>query len=172
MFVMGFGLCNVLTTFSRLMNNVLKPYINKFVFVYYDDMCIYSETHEQHIEHVRLVLQKLREHHQLFIKMPKYFWGRKETKYLGITVGNGSLRTSPDKISSVRDWPLQETQKQFKSFVQFFSYFGKFIHHFSDYAAPLTNTCHKNLHGNVVHIEATKSAFETLKYRMNSAESC
>ena len=61
---------------------------------------------------------------------------------------------------------MLETQKQIKSFVQFCSYYGKFIHHFSDCAAPLTNACHKNLLGNVVHTETTKAAFETLKFRM------
>jgi hypothetical protein len=76
MLVMGFGLCNALAAFSRLVNHVLEPCINKFVIVYVDDICIYSKTPEQHIEHLRLVLQKFCEH-QLFIKMPKYFYGRK-----------------------------------------------------------------------------------------------
>ncbi len=97
------------------------------------------------------------------------FWGRKETEYLGAIVGNGTLRTSPDKIAAVRDWPLPETQKQVKSFVQFCFYYGKFIHHFSDCAAPLIDMCRKNLPGNVVHTERTKAAFETLKSRMISA---
>ena len=66
MLVMGFGLRNAPATFSRLMNHVLEPYINKFVIVYLDDICIYSDSPEQHIDHLRLVLQKLREH-QLFI---------------------------------------------------------------------------------------------------------
>jgi hypothetical protein len=101
--------------------------------------------------------------------MPKYFWGRKETEYLGVIVWNGTLRAVPNKISAVRDWPLPQTQKQIKSFVQFYSYYGKFIHHFSDYVAPLTYMCRKNLPGNVVHIDATKAAFETLKSRMISA---
>jgi hypothetical protein len=67
---MGFVLCNAPPTLSRLVNHLLEPYMDKFVIVYLYDMCIYSETHEQHIEHLRLVLQKLREH-QLFIKIPK-----------------------------------------------------------------------------------------------------
>ena len=138
------------------MNHVLEPCINNFVIVYLDDICIYSDSLEQHIDHLRLVLQKLREH-QLFIKMPKCSWGRKETEYLGVIVGNGTLRTAPDKISTVRDWPLPETQKQIKSFVQFCSYYGKFIHHFSDCDAPLTNTCRKNLPGIVVHNDTTKN---------------
>jgi hypothetical protein len=69
MLVMGFGLCNAPATFSRLMNHVLEPYINNFVIVYLDDICIYFDSPEQDIVHLRLVLQKLREH-QLFIKMP------------------------------------------------------------------------------------------------------
>jgi hypothetical protein len=118
MLVMGFGLCNAPATFSRLMNHVLEPYINKFVIVYLDDICIYSETPEQHIEHLRLVLQKLREH-QLFIKMPKCFWGRKETEYLGVIVGNGTMRTVPDKISVVRDWLLPKLKNKLSLLLNF-----------------------------------------------------
>ena len=89
-------------------------------------------------------MHKLREH-KLFIKMPKCFWSRKETEYLGVIVGNETLRTSPDKIAAIRDCPLLETQKQIKSFVQFYSYHGKFFHHFSDCAAPITDMCRKKL---------------------------
>ena len=103
MLVMGFGLRNTTARFSRQMNHVLEPYINKFAIVYLDDICIYSETLEQHIEHLRLVLQKFREH-QLVIIMPKSFWGRKETEYLCVIVlGNGTLRATLDTISVVKD---------------------------------------------------------------------
>jgi hypothetical protein len=86
--------------------------------------------------------------------------------YLGFIVGNGALRTAPDKIAIVRDWPLPQTQKQVKSLVQLCSYKGKFIHHFPDCDAPLTDMCRKNLLGYVVHTDATKDAFEALKARM------
>ena len=85
-------------------------YINEFVIIYLDDICIYSDSPQQYIDHLRLVLQKLREH-QWFIKLPKCFWGRKETEYLGVIVVNGTLRTAPDKIAAVRDWPLPKTKK-------------------------------------------------------------
>ena len=69
--------------------------------------------------------------------MRKCFRGRKETEYLGVIVGNVTLRTAPDKIAAVRDWPLPKTQKHIKSFVLFFSDYGKSIPHFSDCAASL-----------------------------------
>jgi len=96
---MGFGLCNALATFSRFMNHVLEPYMNNFVIYYLDDICIYSETPEHHIEYLRLVWQKLREH-QLFTKMPKCAWGRKETECLSVIVGNGTLRTHHNNVLS------------------------------------------------------------------------
>ncbi len=88
---MGFGLCNAPATFFRHMNDVLQSFINKFVFFYLDYICIYFETREQHIEYLWLALQKLCER-QYHIKMPKCFWGRKETQYFVDIVGNGTLR--------------------------------------------------------------------------------
>ncbi len=76
MLATGYGLCNAPAIFSRLVNHVLEPYVNIFAIVYLDDIYIYSETREQHIKHLRLFRQKLREH-QLFIKMPTYFVGLK-----------------------------------------------------------------------------------------------
>jgi hypothetical protein len=101
--------------------------------------------------------------------MPTCFWGQKEAECLGVIVSNRTLRTTRDIILAVRDRLLSETQKQIKSFVSFCSYYGKFIHHFSVCAALLTNMCRKNLPSNVVHNEATKSAYKTLKSRMISA---
>ena len=168
MLVMGFGLCNAPATFTRLMTHVLDPYIHLFVIVYLDDICIYSKNKEEHLEHLRKVLTKLREF-KLFIKMPKCFWAKIETEYLGFIVGSGNVRTSPSKLSAVKDWPLPETQKQVKSFVAFCSFYRKFIHHFADCSAPLTDLCRKSLPGKVAHSDATRAAFETLKARMISA---
>jgi hypothetical protein len=84
---------------------MLETYINENAIVNLDDICIYSDSLEQHNEHLRLVLPKLREH-KLFIKMPKCLWGHKETEYLGVVMGNVPLRTAPYKIVADRDWPL------------------------------------------------------------------
>jgi len=84
---------------------------NYFVIVYLDDICIYSDSPEKHFDHLRLVLQKLREH-QLFVKIPKCFRDLKESEYLGDVVGNGTLRKVLDKVAVVRDCSLPKTQKQ------------------------------------------------------------
>ncbi len=84
-------------------------------------------------------------------------------------VGNGNIRASPSKVASVKDWLLPETQKKIKSFVASCSFNRKFIHHFVDCSAPLTNLCRKSLPGRVVHFDSTRAAFETLKARMISA---
>jgi hypothetical protein len=72
-------------------------------------------------------------------------------------------------VSTMKDWPLPQKQKHIKSFVGFYSFYRKFIHHFADYSAPLTDLCRKSLPGRVVHSDTTTADFETLKARMISA---
>ncbi len=91
MLVMGFGLCNALATFTRLMTHVLDPFIHLFVIVYLDDICIYSKSAEKHLDHLRKVLTSVREN-KLFIKMVKCFWAKRETEYLGFIAGSGTVR--------------------------------------------------------------------------------
>ena len=120
------------------MTHVLDPFIHQFVIVYLVDICIYSKSPEEHLDHLRQVLMVLRKN-KLFIKTVKYFWAKREIDYLGFIVGNGIVRTSPSKVAAVKDWPLPETQKHGKSFVAFCSCYRKFILSFADCSAPLTD---------------------------------
>ena len=79
---MSFGLCNAPATFSRLMQHVLEPFLHKFVIVYLDDICIYSSSPEEHLQHLRLVLERLQDY-KLLIRLKKCFWGQRETELLG-----------------------------------------------------------------------------------------
>ncbi len=81
-------------------------------------------------------------------------------------MGSGNVRTSPSKLTAVKDWPLLEAQKQVKSFVAFCSFNRKFIHHFANCSAPLTDVCRNSLPGKLARSDATRAAFETLKARM------
>ena len=166
--VMSFGLSNAPATFSRLMNHILEPYINKFVLVYLDDICVYSDSEEDHLRHLAIVLRVLRENN-LHIKLTKCTWGRRESEYLGVIAGNGFLRCSPAKLDAVRTWPTPKTQKDVKSFVQFCSFYRKFVHHFADCSAVLTDMCRKNMPQTIQWTDAAQVAFETLKARLTSA---
>jgi hypothetical protein len=148
---MEFCLCSAPATFTRLMTHVLDPFIHQFIIVYLDEICIYSKSLEEHLDHIRQVLTALRKN-TLFVKMAKCFWAKRETEYLGFIVGNGNIRTSPSKVAAVKYWPLPETHKQIKSFVSFCSFYRKFIHHFTDCSAPLTDLCQKSLPGRVENL--------------------
>ncbi len=102
MLVMGFGLCNAPATFTRLMTQVLDPYIHLFVIAYLDDIYIYSNSPAEHLAHLRKVLTKLRDN-KLSVKMVKCFWAKFETEYLGFIVGRGNVRTSQSKLAAVKD---------------------------------------------------------------------
>ena len=166
--VMSYGLTNAPDTFQRLMNHVLAPVLQKFVIVHLDDICIYSATPEEQLEHLRTVFELLKKN-TLKLRLRKCTFAQNETKYLGLLVGNGTVRPDPEKIKAVRDWPLPTTQKELKSFVQFCSYYGRFIHHFSDCSTLLTDMLMQNMPLKLVWSDLTRCAFETLVVRLTSA---
>ena len=87
------------------MNNVFMEYLDKFVVVLIDDILIYSKTEEEHEEHLRLVLQKLREH-QLYAKLSKCDFWLKEVSLLGHVISNGGVAVSPKNVADVLKWSL------------------------------------------------------------------
>jgi hypothetical protein len=135
---MPFGLCNAPATFQRMMNDILRDFLHKLVIVYLDDVCIYNRTLEEHLERLRLVLQRFKEE-GLKLRLDKCFFSLQEIEYLCYTVSAGTISVSTKKVEAVADWPVPTTQKKVSSFVQFCSFYGRFIHHFSDLRAPLTD---------------------------------
>jgi hypothetical protein len=166
---MPFGLCNnAPATFQRMMNDILRNFLHKFVTVYLDDVCIYSQIVEDHLEHLRLVLQRFKEE-GLKLSLKKCFFGLQEMEYLGYTVSVGKISVSTKKVEAVTDWPLPKTQKEVRSFVQFCNFYARFIHHFSDLTAPLTDLLRKSKPQKVTLTPACLEALETLKLRLISA---
>jgi hypothetical protein len=101
--VMSFGLTNAPAYFMYMMNKVFMEYLDKFVVVFIDDILVFSKTEEEHAEHLRLVLQKLREH-QLYAKRSKCEFWLKEVSFLGHIVSNGGISVDPSKVKDVLKW--------------------------------------------------------------------
>ena len=101
--VMPFGLTNAPVVFMCLMNNVLHKYLDKFVVVFIDDILIYSKSKEEHEEHLKIVLQELREH-QLYAKFSKCDFFKDKIQYLGHVVTKEGISIDPKNIKAIEEW--------------------------------------------------------------------
>jgi hypothetical protein len=97
---MSFGLTNAPAYFMYLMNKVLMEFLDKFMVAFIDDILVFSKTEEEHAEHLRLVLQKLREH-KLYAKQSKCKFWLKKVSFLGHIVSNGGIAVDPSKVEDV-----------------------------------------------------------------------
>ena len=100
---MSFGLTNALAVFMDYMNQIFRPYLDKFVMVFIDDILVYSKIEIEHAEHLRLVLQILTEK-KLYVKLSKCEFWMKEVKFLGHIVSQGGIFVDPSKVEVVLSW--------------------------------------------------------------------
>jgi len=164
--VLSFGLTNAPATFQAAMNDMLRPVLNKFVVVYIDDILIYSKTPEEHIQHVRQILDLLRQH-AFHIKLKKCEFEKKEVTFLGHIVGADGIKVDPTKIQAIKDWKTPTSVHEVRSFVGLATYFRKFIRWFSQMVAPLTNLTKKDVQ--FVWDAICQTAFENTKHALMNA---
>jgi hypothetical protein len=141
--IMSFGLTNALVYFMYLMNKVFMEYLDKFAVVFIDDILVYSKTKEEHAKHLRLILQKLREH-KLYAKRSKCEFWLKEVTFLGHVVSNGGISVDPSKIKDVLSWKPPTDVEEIRSFLGLAGYYRRFIEGFSKLAKPMTALLEKN----------------------------
>lgn len=135
--VMPFGLSNAPAVFQGMINDVLRDYIHQFVFVYLDDILIFSRNLDEHRRHVRLVLQRLLEN-KLYVKAEKCEFHSSSVSFLGFVIAGGEVRPDPAKVRAVVEWPVPTTRKQLQRFLGFANFLRRFIRNYSSVAAPLT----------------------------------
>ncbi len=143
------------------MNDIFLKWLDDFMVVYIDDILIYSNSMEDHVEHLRKVFQKLREN-KLYAKFEKCEFGVTEVDFLRHKITQKGLKMDDHKVKAILDWEPPRLVPALRSFLGLASYYYKFIKNFAKIAAPLTNVLKKSSR-TYDWDEICDEAFETLK---------
>ena len=160
---MSFGLTNAPAYFMNMMNKVFMEFLDKFVVVFIDDILVYSKNEEEHKEHLRLVLGKLREH-QLYVKFSKCEFWLKKVGFLGHVISGEGIAVDPAKVETVTKWEAPTTVGEIWSFLGLTGYYQRFIENFSKIAKPMTESLKKDT--KFKWTEECEARFQELKKRL------
>ncbi|GJV29521.1 putative reverse transcriptase domain-containing protein [Tanacetum coccineum] len=164
--VMPFGLTNAPAVFMDLMNRVCKPYLDKFVIVFIDDILIYSKNKEEHGEHLKTILNLLRSE-KLYAKFSKCDFWLDSVQFLGHVIDSSGVHVDPAKIEAIKNWAAPTTPTEVRQFLGLAGYYRRFIKEFSLISKPLTKLTQKNKP--YVWGDDEEEAFQTLKLKLCSA---
>jgi hypothetical protein len=164
--VMPFGLTNAPAVFMDLMNRVCRPYLDKCVIVFIDDILVYSKTKAEHEGHLRSILELLKRE-QLYAKFSKCEFWLREVQFLGHIISDQGIHVDPGKIEAVKSWVTPKTPTDIRSFLGLAGYYRRFISNFAKIAVPLTELTQKNK-SFTWNLEQ-ETAFQTLKRKLCQA---
>jgi hypothetical protein len=163
--VMSFGLTNAPAYFMNLMHKVFMEYLDRFVVVFIDNFLIYSKSDSEHEEHLRLVLEKLRDN-QLYAKYNKCEFWIGEVPLLGHIIYNGGILVDHAKVKEIMEWSVPTTVTEIRSFLGLAGYYQRFIEGFSKIAKPMTSLLEKGRE--FKWDEKCQDSFDQLKKRLMS----
>ncbi|KAI7799302.1 hypothetical protein IRJ41_024940 [Triplophysa rosa] len=135
--VMPFGLSNAPAVFQRLVNDMLRDMVDRFVFVYLEDILIFSQSERDHVQHVRRVLGRLLEN-RLFAKVEKCEFHARSVPFLGFILSSEGIRMDPAKVEAVANWSTPVNRKAVQRFLGFANFYRRFIRGFSQVALPMS----------------------------------
>jgi hypothetical protein len=164
--VMPFGLTNAPSTFMRLMNEVLRPFIGKFVVVYFDDILIYITCLSEHLDHLRAVFDALRAA-RLFANLDKCTFCTERVSFLGYVVTTQGIEVDEAKVHAIQSWPTPSTVTQVRSFLGLAGFYRRFVKDFSTIAAPLHELTKKGVSFNWG--QSQEDSFALLKEKLTHA---
>ena len=160
--VMPFGLTNAPAAFMDLMHRVFQPYLDQFVVVFVDDILIYSQSKWEHENHLRIVLQLLRDH-QLYVKFSKCEFWLTEVRFLGHVVSASGVSVDLEKVEAVMSWERLKQAFEIRSFLGLAGYYRRFIEDFFRLVAPMTRLTQKEV--KLDWDDRCEEAFQELKRR-------
>ncbi|KAG8499161.1 hypothetical protein CXB51_005577 [Gossypium anomalum] len=142
--VIPFNLTNTPAVFMYLMNRIFRPYLDKFVVVFLNDILIYFRDEVEHTEHLRTVLQTLRDN-QLYAKFSKSEFWLREVEFLGYIISNDGIRVDPNKVSAIVEWKTPKNVTNVRSFLGLAGYYRRFVKDLSMIATPMTRLLQKEV---------------------------
>ena len=164
--VMPFGLSNAPAKFMDLMNRLFQSQLDKSVVVFIDDILIYSGSKEEHAEHLRRVLETLREN-QLYAKFSKCEFWLDSVSFLGHIISDSGISVDPAKVEAVHTWPRPKTVTDIRSFLGLAGYYRRFVKNFSSLAKPMTSLMKKD--APFIWTDQCETSFQRLKDALTSA---
>ena len=141
---MPFGLTNALVAFMDLMHRVFQLYLDQFVMVFVDDILIYSQSNEEHEDHLRIILQSFREH-RLYAKFSKCKFWLTKVRFLEHVVSASGVSMEPKKVKEVMSWERPKSVFEIRSLLGLAGYYKMFIEDFSQLDAPMTRSTRKRV---------------------------
>src|SRR5438105_8362242 len=164
--VMPFGLTNAPAYFMNLMNKIFMEELDQFVVVFIDDILIYSKSAEEHEQHPRIVLERLRAH-ELYAKFSKCEFWLQEVAFLGQIITEKGVAVDPSKVEAILNWKTPTNVSEVRSFVGLAGYYHRFIEGFSTIALPMTQLPQKGIE--FKWTEAHQRSFDGLKQKLTAA---
>jgi hypothetical protein len=162
---MSFGVTNAPAYFMYMMNKVFMEYLDKFVMVFIDDILVYSRSEEEHEGHLRLVLQKLRDH-KLYAKLSKCEFWLKQVAFIGHVISKGGISVDPSKVQDVLSWKAPTTVNDIQSFLGLAGYYRRFIEGFLKISKPMTELLEKDKQ--FEWTPTCEASFQELKKRLTT----
>jgi len=162
---MPFGMTNTHSTFMRVITQVLRPFMGKFLVVYLDDILIYSKNQEQHLDHLHQVCGVLRKE-QLYAIPKKCASFTNKVIFLRFVVSSEGVSADPEKVRAIKEWPESQSIKDVRSFHGLATFYRSFFKKFSTIMAPITD-CLKS--GEFSWSKRATKAFQEIKPKMIEA---
>nr|GFA26726.1 putative reverse transcriptase domain-containing protein [Tanacetum cinerariifolium] len=163
---MPFGLTNAPAVFVDLMNRVCKPYLEKFMIVFIDDILIYSKDEKEHEEHLKAILELLKKE-ELYAKFSKCEFWIPKVQFLGHVIDSQGIHVDHAKIESIKDWASPKSPTEIHQFLGLAGYYRRFIEGFSKVARPMTKLTQRKI--KFEWRDKQEAAFQLLKQKLCSA---